>query len=195
MEFKKYLINSNDCYQGYCEEEGCWICGTYSELHDSDEIDNDSIEWSNCLWDDEKHNFGYFMKDEIQRYEKRYNTTVLEVALCGRMGLWNGSPVGGRIIKNNDFLDMGNVDSVDATVDKDATIVVNGHHHDGTHHMSYYFLTKNSMNKIGVLTKYQNEGIGAFDYMDFEKMYETLKPIKLSKDSDYYNYNYFIEAN
>lgn len=193
MERKKFLISSHECYEGYCKEEDVWEIGSYSDLMDNEDVDNDTITWSQSAWEDEVEHFTNCLKEEVSRFEKRYNTTVLEVAMCGRMGLWNGSPVGGKIIDIDSPLSM-NVDDIEVSLDEDGAICVSGHHHDGSHHMYYYFLTESSMKRAGIFSDYNQYGASSLEYEAFENIYDKLNPVKLSKKSGYFNYEYFMES-
>lgn len=81
--------------------------------------------------------------------EKRYRTTVETIGLVGRVGLWNGSPVGGRLLRadRNPIEFMGDVDRVEATIEEDGTLAIRGYHHDGCHYMNIYLPTENKLKK------------------------------------------------
>lgn len=185
---RRIIISTDDCYEGRDINEDCLMISTYSDLYDNPEIDNDSIEWSSDAWRDELDYFNDILKFEKEKFEKRYRTEVLELVLCGKMGLWNGSPVGGKLVNFKNPISMGNVDSIDVTIEDDRTIIISGHHHDGTHHMCLYFLTASAMKRAGIFNTYENSGANYFDAYDYEAIYENLNPIKLSKNNIHCSY-------
>lgn len=174
------IINSKNYYQGYDEKENCYICGTYGDLYDNDNIDNNSIEWDYSSWEEEKQYFNDCIYSLKEQYEKRYHTIVEEVVLCGKVGLWNGSPVGGKNVSETSFIldNIGDVDDIEVVIEDNGTITILGYHHDGTHKMNIYFLTENKLNKIG----YELD-----DYRFYEKIYNNYSPIKLPKKNNYFN--------
>lgn len=181
----KTIISTRECYEGFNNDTDCWEGGSYSELSENTEIDANTIEWSNHLWDAEKIHFNDILEFEKNKYEKRYKTEVLELVLCGRVGRWSGSPIGGKVVNFNNPLDMGNVDDIDATLEEDRTIFINGHHHDGSHHMALYFLTESAMKRAGIFGTYEYYGTDGFTADDFESIYNNLNPVKLSKNNEY----------
>lgn len=188
---KKYLLNSEDCFEGYCEEEDCWISGDYYSLSESDDIDSNTIQFSQSCWDDEVEHFYNFVCSEKKKYEKRYNTEIIALALCGIVGMWDGSPVGGKIVDFNSIFQM-DVDDIDVTVEEGDIICINGHHHDGCHHMNLYFLTESNMKKIKIWKTYNHGGFKDFEGDEFEQIYDNLTPLKLHKTNDYYSYDYYV---
>lgn len=191
MESKKCLVSSYECYEGYCAEEDAWAYGSYYGLSEDEDIDNDTITWSQSCWEDEVEHFKNCLKEEIEIFEKRYHTTVLEVAMCGKVGLWHSSPVGGKIIDIESPLNIDG-DEIEVYLDEDGFICVAGHHHDGSHAMCYYFLTESSLKRTGLFSKYEHYGVSEFTGEDFEKIYDKLNPVKLSKKNTHFNYEYFM---
>lgn len=188
---KKYLLNSEDCFEGYNEEEDCWENGDYCSLSDDSNIDSDTIQFSQSCWDDEVEHFYDFIRSEKEKYEKRYKTEIIGLAMCGRLGFWDGSPVGGKIVDFDNIFCM-DVDDIDVTVDEEAIIYINGHHHDGCHYMNLYFLTENSMKKSKIWSVYDYGGFGEFGGNEFEQIYSNLTPIKLPKNCEHYSYEYYV---
>lgn len=132
--------------------------------------------------DTAKSYFGEFIMEAVRTYEKRYNTNVSYIALAGTVGLWNGSPVGGRVLNydQNPIECMGKVDSIEVVVDENDSILLKGYHHDGVHNMHIYIVADNTVEKLE--TK---------DLWDTPEGYEWLvknrKPLKLYKSSRFYN--------
>lgn len=188
---EKTLLNSQDCYEGYDIKNEEYILGSYSHLCKNEYIDISSIKWSQLCWDDNEQYFYNTIKDEILRYEKRYNTIVLQIALVGKQEFWNGSNIGGSIVNIENMLSILSSDITDVNIflEKDRTILIEGCHHDGTHKLYIFFLTKNNMKRIGIYNNYENE---KYDYKYFEKIFLSLNPLKLSKNSNYYNLKSYI---
>ena len=182
---EKVIISTDECYEGKNIKEDYYEVGSYSDLFDNSDIDNNTIEWSSTSWDNQLEYFNDILEFEKNKYEKRYNTEVLELALCGNVGTWRGRCVGGKIVSFKNPVSMGDVDSIDVTMDIDRTIFINGHHHDGSHSMALYFLTESSMKRAGILNTYQCSGTKYFEAEDFEAIYNNLNPIKLSKNNEY----------
>lgn len=176
----KKIINSENYFMGFDNLEKCFVCGSYNELYENENIDNFTIEWDGDSWDSEKKYFNDCIEDLKTQYEKRYHTTVEKVVLCGKLGLWNGSPVGGKNVSKTSFIldNIGDVDDIEVNIEDNGTITIVGSHHDGTHRMNIYFLTENKLNKIG----YSSD-----DYRFYEKIYNNYSPIKLPKKNNYYN--------
>lgn len=173
------ILSTETCYEAYNILEGAWVIG--SDFTEEEGFDLNTVDWSWQAWEDEKDYFKSFLDEEIKKYEKRYNTTVEYIALAGRVGLWNGSPVGGRMIyrDENPLEYMGDVDSIEISIGEDRVITLLGHHHDGTHEMHIYFITENKVKQL------INDD-GQWDYRDFEKIYEEFSPLKLTKKNQYF---------
>lgn len=172
----KKIFSTENCYEGFSKTEDSWVIGNYNELSSSDDIEQNSIQWSDVAYEDEKDYFMEMLRSLIEGYEKRYRTTVDYIALVGRVGLWNGSPIGGRILQvdDNPIEYMGEVDNIEVTVDEDGLITINGYHHDGCHQMNLYILTKNKLKKVA--PDFLN--YGDYDYHEMERIYEQLNPLK-----------------
>ena len=100
-------------------------------------------------WEFEEEHFNSMIRGLITSYEKRYKTTVKYIAVAGKIQLWDGNRYGGAIVgKQQSVLSPfqnGNYD-VSAIVDKYTNdIIIQGHHHDGTHEMKIEFLTPNKI--------------------------------------------------
>ena len=137
-------------------------------------------------WTDEEIYFNDFIAHKIKAYEKQYRTNVVALAIVGRLGLWNGSPVGGKMIGKyaSPFDPFRSVDALEVDVDEDNVITILGHHHDGTHEMHIYPLTESRWKKIS--GGYSDPFDATAD--DFEKIYEDMRPLRFTKkDYDYYN--------
>lgn len=176
----KKIINSENYCQGYDKKEKCFVGGSYEDLYENENIDNFTIEWDYSTWEEEKQYFNNCIYSLKKQYEKRYHTIVKKVVLCGKLGLWNGSPVGGKNVSETSFIldNMGNVDDIEVNIEDNGIITILGYHHDGTHRMNIYFLTENKLNKIG----YELD-----DYRFYEKIYNTYNPVKLPKKNNYFN--------
>lgn len=146
-------------------------------------IDSETIQRSYEGWDAETSLFNEILLFEKKKYEKRYKTEVLELALCGRLGLWNGSPIGGKMVTFSNPIGMTEVNDIDITMEEDRTIVISGHHHDGSHHMCLYFLTASAMKKAGIYAEYECSGTKYFEPEHYEAIYNKLNPVKLSKNN------------
>lgn len=181
----KTIISTRECYEGKNMNEEWYEIGPFSELYDSPEIDTDTIAFSSEAWDSEIDFFNNVLAFEKNKYEKRYKTDVLELVLCGKVGLWNGSCVGGKLVSFDNPISMGDVDDIEVTMDEDRTLVVSGHHHDGSHHMFLYFLTESSMKKAGIFNTYEYYGADNFTADDYEAIFDKLNPVKLSKNNEH----------
>ena len=181
----KTIISTRECYEGRDINEDSYQVGSYSELYDNPEIDTDTIEWSSDIWESETDYFNNVLEFEKNKYEKRYKTEVLELVLCGKVGLWNGSCVGGKLVSFNNPISMGDVDDIEVTIEEDRTIVASGHHHDGSHHMFLYFLTESAMKKAGIFNTYEYYGADNFTADDYEAIFDKLNPVKLSKNNEH----------
>ena len=180
----KQIISSESHYIGEQKSTGESIVGEYSTLEELGCVD---IQYFNMDWEDEVDYFKSFLSECIEKYEKQYNTTVLEVALCGTVGLWNGKFVGGKITTNNNVLASSNsIESIEVFVNDNKEINIQFNHHDGSHSMGIYFITRNTLKKTGYLSSYNEYGDRALDADFFEKLYEAKLPLKLPKNNQYY---------
>lgn len=173
----KVLFDSENCYEAKVIEGDYYVIDDYSSLTENEEIDQSTIEWSQLIYDEERNYFHQYLQEVIQAYEKRYKTFVYAIAIAGRVGLWNGSPIGGRFINSdqNPLNYMGDVDAIDVKVDEeDGEIYLYGHHHDGTHIMQIYLMTENKLRKIAP----DYLCYGESNYCHFERIYEECKPLK-----------------
>ena len=170
------IISTEYCYEGFDQNEDCYEVGSYPELYESESIDNNTIEFSQMQWESEKDYFLNYLYEEVDRYEKRYKTSVTHFALVGKVGLWNGSPVGGKLIDYNEnpLEHMGRVDEIEVVLNDDKTFTILGHHHDGAHRMDIYFMTENKLNKV--VPDFVD--YGSYDYEDIERIYDTYSPFK-----------------
>lgn len=189
MDRKRFLVSSHKCYKGYCREENDWRYGTYQSLIDNRSIDNSTITCSQTFLENEIEYFKNYLKEEIAIFEKRYHTIVLEVAICDTNGLWNSSPIGGKIIDIDSPLNI-NGDNIEVSLDKYGFICVTGSYHNRAYEMCYYFLTESSLKRTGLFSKYEHYGASEFTRYDFEKIYNRLNPVKLSKYNTHYQYVY-----
>lgn len=155
------------------------------KIFDSENF-NDEGEFLQDLYDEELYIFKNFLNSIKTKFEKRYKTTIEEVILCGKVGLWNGSPIGGKVTSLENIFNV-NCDSFDVNVEDDKSIQINFHHHDGTHCMNIYFLTRNSFRKLNLLSEYDNYGLAYLknNYKFFEEIYNKLTPIKFQKNNYY----------
>lgn len=184
----KTMILSDNCYEGYDKKTEEWVIDSYGNLT---EMGCEKIDWSDSAWEDEKDYFKEYLTKAIESHESRYGTTIKEVVLCGRMGLWNSSPIGGKVIKDLNALDLGSsIETIEVGIDEDRTVVIKGHHHDGTHNMGIYFLTDAVLKEAGYAAHYEQDGASALDYGFYEKLYEIRQPLKMSK-SDLVEYGFW----
>ena len=180
----KKILSSEDCYEGYDKKNEEWLGGSYSFLK---EENCENIEFSQDQWEQDYEYFKEFLDDSIKNFEKRFKTEVLEVALCGKVGLWNFSPIGGMIVEDYLVFNFGeSIDMIDVIVEEDSSIIIKGHHHDGTHSMGIYFITNAVLKGTGYKGAYEREGASALDANFFEKLYEKRKPLKLEKNNNYF---------
>lgn len=180
----KKILSSEDCYEGYDKKNEEWLGGSYGFLL---EEGCEEIEFSQDQWEQDYEYFKEFLDDAIKKFQKRFKTEVLEVVLCGKVGLWNGSPIGGAVVKDSLVFNFGDsVDSIDVVVEEDCSINIQGHHHDGTHSMGIYFVTNSVLKDTGYKGAYERDGASALDADFFEKLYEKRKPLKLEKNNSYF---------
>lgn len=166
------IISTENCQEAYNTKEECWYVG--NEFTEEDGFDMDTVTASQSAWDDEKDYFMGLLNEVISAHEKRYGTDIVKIALAGRMGLWDGNPIGGRLIRydENPLEKMGNVDTVEVSKEDDGTITILGRHHDGTHRMHLYLLSERMLNNINPDWDY------GLTPEDFKTIYENRKPVK-----------------
>lgn len=180
------IISTENCFEGYVNGE--LYVDSYSNLLDQGCKDSD-IEFSQSYWDDEKQYFAEFLKNEIKAFEKRYRTKVLEVALCGHLGLWNGRPIGGKISTIDNILEIPSVDTVEVIVNETREITIQCSHHDGAHCFGIYFITASTLKLLGYKSIYDYEGKTGLDYKFFESLYKNRSALKLPVNSQYFGVN------
>lgn len=170
------IISTENCQEAYNTVEECWNLG--NGFKEEDGFDMETVQWSESAWEDEKSYFLEMMEEAIRLHEKRYGTDIVRIALAGKIGLWNGTPIGGRLLRNdaNPLECMGNVDNISVVKDEDGVVTIEGHHHDGTHRMHVYLLSENMLDKINPLW---NSSYSELEADDFIKIYETRKPLKV----------------
>ena len=183
----KYIINMDDCYMGLEKEknkDGSFNAqlGSYSELSDNPKIDINSIEFDGGTWIEETEYFKEYLNSEIEKYEKKYKTEVVEIALCGSLSFWNGTCIGGKIVTTENILNSS-CEKVRVFIDDNKDLNIELVHHDGTHIMGIYFLTEN---------KLKNNPYSKDDPNFFEYLYTHSSPLKFSKNG-YYGLMSFIE--
>ena len=186
---KKTLISTRDCYEGHDIEEDCWIINTYEGLTDDENVDAESIEWSQQAWIDEKNYFFEMLEKEVEKYEKRYHTEVVGIALLGTIGLWNGRHSGGKLYERSNMENILNmdVDDIEVTAYEDGELQIAGSHHDGTHYMSIYFITENKIKKAGLYNEYYYNGISGINYFEgITALSAHLTSLKLTKRNGYF---------
>lgn len=176
----KKIIGTDWCYEAYKEvdDEREYTTGTYSDL--ADDHDEDTIEWSESRWEDEKDYFMSFFREVVAKYEKRYKTKIEKFALAGTLGLWNGNPRAGKIVTavRNPLDFMTSVEDVTVHIDDDGLIEIQGHHHDGTHRMNIYLLPNSVVDKL--------EAMGLDEVEEIEWILDNRKPIKNSQAKGYF---------
>lgn len=175
------ILSSENCYEGI-DLNGDIVYGDYNYLSKEDA---NEITFSETAWDDEINYFKEFLEVAKKKYEERYNVVVEEVALCGKVGLWNRSPIGGCILSNLNPMCI-DADSIDVFVNSEQDITIEYHHHDGTHIMGVYFVTDSTLIKTGYKKQYDIEGVKALDSNFFENLYNIKSPLKISKNNSFY---------
>ena len=178
------LMSSDNCYEGM-NEKGEGFVGGIEYLKSKDCSD---IHFSKREWDEEKAFFEEFLRNSIESFEKRFKANVLEVAICGKVGLWSGTRIGGRIISNCDVFSFGSdIENYNVSIDDDRSIYIEGNHSDGVHSMGIYFITESVLRSTGYLSNYNYERVNAFDYNFFKKIYASKNPLKLSKNNSFFS--------
>lgn len=172
----KTIISTENCQEAYNTVEQCWNVG--NGFTEEDGFDMETVQWSQSAWDDEKMYFMEMMDNAILSHEKRYGTDIVRIALAGTVGLWNRSPIGGRLLPldANPLEHMGSVDDISVVQDENGVVTIKGHHHDGTHRMQVYLLSENMLDKINPLW---NSSYYELEPEDFMKIHETRKPMKV----------------
>ncbi len=178
------LFSSENCYKGQDKNE-IWEFGSYSELYDNPKINNDIISWCQLSWDDEMDYFKEFLNSLKDSFEKRYRTTVQELAIVGSLGRWNGRVVAGKI-GNFDNPISGSWDDIAVKADDNGYLYIEGQHHDGTDRVYFYFLTDSSMKRAGIFGEYDMYGADGFGADEFEKIDASLNPVKIPNKNSYY---------
>ena len=98
------------------------------------------------IYEFEKDSMEEVVRNSIESYEKRYKTNV-EMFMIGTLGLWDGTKLGGRMVKNiNDLLVYGYDDYIVTVEDNKMNFGFN--HHDGTHNMTLYVLPTNKFDEL-----------------------------------------------
>lgn len=172
----KTFISTDNCQEAFNIKEQSWILG--DGFTEEAGFDMTTVQWSESAWEDEKNYFSELLTGAISAHEKRYGTDIVHIALAGRVGLWNRTPIGGLLLKAdaNPIDYMGQVDAISVVQEDNGVITINGHHHDGTHRMHVYLLSENMLNKIN--PEWDSAYSGLVE-ADFETIYETRKPLKL----------------
>ena len=186
MQKEITLFNSNNHYEGYNTKEDCYYIDDEFSLLNNPDIDDNSITFNGESCDESLDYFNSFLIFLKKSYEKRYKTIVEELALVGRVGRWNGKSIGGAIRSFDNPIPRGDWDSCEIMIDEEGCLFVRGYHHDNSDWMLFYFLTESNMKKAGIFNKYDAYGASSFDYCDFEKIENTLNPIKVPTNNGYY---------
>lgn len=170
------VVSSTNCEEAFSPLEGYWVVG--GNLAMEPDVDQETIRWSAEAWNDEKTYFMGKIQEAIEAHENRYGTDIVKISLAGKLGLWDGNPVGGNLFNYNEnpLEKMGDVDEVSVERAEDGTITILGHHHDGTHRMHVYLLSEQMLDKIN---PDWNSCYGGLDVDDFKKIYEKRKPLKI----------------
>lgn len=177
MYMSRVLLDTEHFYRGVAED-GTEHLGSYTELT---ELGCQDITWDDTAWEDASDHFKEFVNSLVDAHEKRYNSSTSYVTLAGTVGLWNGSPIGGRVINydHNPLYCLGNVDRKAVSVDDDGVLTISGYHHDGTHSMNLYIITDSAIEKL--------EAKGLWDTPDgYAHIVSTRKPVKLPKKNNFY---------
>jgi len=184
---EEILMSTYNCYKGYDNKNKCYIVDNYPNLNSNENIDKSTIEFDNDAWNDEKEYFIDFIKDEIAKYEKRYKTNVIGVALIGTVGLWTGNHFGGKVysVSSINTILNSNVDDIEVVIDRHSRVIsIRFIHHDGTHRMKIYFITNGKLKKA----KLQCQNVMELNNPDDLRVLRmVLTPIILSKNNKYFN--------
>ncbi|MFW6015476.1 MAG: hypothetical protein ACOCRK_03500 [bacterium] len=184
------ILNTENCYEGFNKKEEFVMFNNYCSLYNDENVDNNTIKWSNFAWEDEKHYFLEFITQEIKKYETKYKTCVLGVGLIGKIGLWNGKHFGGRIIDienlEDELLSM-EVDAISAEIEEDGLLAIKAYHHDGMHYFNLHFITENKLTRCSLLEEYYISSFHNFDIEDLVLLSKNSSPIKIAKSNKYYN--------
>lgn len=175
----KVIFSTDNCYEGYSKFEEAYVNGNIYDMLGNEEIEQDTIEFSQVDFECEKDYFKSFLNEHIQAYEKRYHTEVKAIGVIGSVGLWNGNRTGGIIIgvNENPIEWMVSVDKIEVCINDNGEISLLGYHHDGCHAMYLYLLSENKLRKYAPeYLEYQD-----YDYQDIEAIYKNLKPLKVGK--------------
>ena len=128
---------------------------------------------------DDLNELTHLVLDIEKAYEKRYNTSITDIVVVGRLGLWNGNPIGGkhcgRSMSQHVFLADGC--DTEVFIEADNTITIEFAHHDGRHSMQIYFLTESKKMRLGL-----DEDSDYWDYKDYERIYNDATPVKAGKE-------------
>lgn len=180
------LLSSEDYYSGYNRKEEYYEVDSRDALYDNPDIDDNTIDWSQDSFNEALDYFTSFLNSLKKAYEKRYKTTVLDLALIGRAGRWSGPTLCGTVVDFDNPVPTA-WDDLSIMIDEQGYLFIRGYHHDGRDWMMFYFLTESNMRRAGVFNKYDIDGAKAFDDLDFEKIENTLNPIKVSANNGYYS--------
>lgn len=173
------ILRMSECYEGKDPAEGCWVFGDEGTLISDGLTD---VEWSQDHWDEVSGEFFLNLQEDIERYEKRYRTTVEKIAMVGRLGLWHGRPIGGTMLskKVNPLNKLSDMNEIVVRINNDHQFEISGSHHDGTHEFQLYFITPG-------IAKRNNIDMHNPIAHDMELIFNRLKPFKLSTHSlEYY---------
>lgn len=193
MMENKVLLSCYECYKGYCKEEDVWFHGSYLDLYNNTSIDTNTIVIDKSYWENNIEDFKKYLKEHILTFEKRYHTVVLNVVMCGKMESRKDDFILGEIVEAN-FPFGRDMENIEVKVDDYGFICVFGTYNNISYEMCYYFLTDSSLKRTGLFSKYEKYGISSFDNEEFERIYNRLNPIKLSKKTSVYNYEYYMSS-
>lgn len=175
----KAVMGTEFCYEAtdYLQDGEPTISGSFSDLSDTEGVKESEISYSESYWECEKEYFAEFLQEVVRSYEKRYRTKITHFALAGKVGIWNGSPIGGCFLKVNEnpLEKMGNVDDIEVYVDDNGEMTILGHHHDGSHRMGIYLINEKLYDQLEEQ-----------DYKAFEWIYDNRKPIKEIQAKGYF---------
>ena len=171
----KVIISTEWCYEGWNKKEEEYISGSFSELLDNPDVPDESIQWDGSAFEDDK---SYFMG----LLNKALPTNVERIGIVGRVGLWNATPIGGRIIEchQNPLEYMGNVDRIEAELDREGVVTICGYHHDGVHRMNLFLLDEEDLRELAPAYWHTGEQ----SPLDMEAIWEGLDPLKFELEEE-----------
>ena len=173
---KKTIINTEWCCEGWNKKEEEYISGSICELLDNPDVSHESIRWDDSALEENKSYFMELLNEAIS------DSGVERIGIVGRVGLWNATPIGGRIIEchQNPLDYMGNVDRVEVELDREGVVTICGYHHDGVHRMNLFLLDEEDLRELAPAYWHTGEQ----SPLDMEAIWEGLDPLKFELEEE-----------